>query len=252
MRPPEADSRRDFAATAGLAFVLIVVLASAAIRLNSFGVGPLVSASGLSALRALHRTAASLEVLAAAWLAWRAWRGGVPSWKPVAVVAGLTAFLALLGIVAGRAPTPPQAMGNVLGGLALAAAFAWLLGEKGSGTFSRQRVAGGKRFLTPFLLGLVALQGAIGARLSIFGRAELPALPLHALLGLGTAGLLAWLALARAGGATGKLLFALSLAAPLAGFTALQYDYSPLAALVHAASAALVVVGCAWVLGRNA
>ncbi len=238
-----------FAATAGLAFVLLVVLVSAAIRLNGAGVGEMFSAAGLAMLRAVHRSAASLEVLAAAWLAWIAWRRGGLSWSATGVVLALTVFLALLGIVAGKKPTPPQAMGNMLGGLALAAAFAWLLGEeqrgkKGSGPFS-------KRVLTPFLL-LLGLQAVIGARLSIFGRTELPALPLHALLGLGVAAMIAWLALARFGGSIGRLLFALALAAPVAGFTALQYEYSAAAALVHAASGAFLIVTAVAALSRNA
>jgi hypothetical protein len=252
MRPLELVSRHDFAVRAGLALVLVVVLVSAAIRLNSFGAGPLVSPSGLSALRALHRTAASLEVLAALWIAGMAWRRAAPSWKPVSVVIGLTVFLAVLGVLAGRTPAPLQAMGNLLGGLALAAAFAWVAAEKGSGPFSLQLSVAGKRVLTPFLLGVLALQSVIGARLSIFGRTDLAALPLHALVGLGIAGVLAWLALARMEGRAGRGLFVLALAAPIAGFTALQYDYSPLAALVHAAGAALLVVASAFVLGRNA
>jgi hypothetical protein len=253
MRAPEAP-RHPAAAAAGLALVLVVVLVSAAIRLNSAGIGQMFSPLGLSLLRALHRTAASLEVLAAVWIAWMAWRRGGTSWKAIAVVLALTVFLSALGIVAGRTPTQVQALGNLLGGLALAAAFAWLCGEKGSGPFFRQRPAEGKRVLTPFLVvgGLLALQSAVGARLSIFGRVDFPALPLHALLGLGTAALLAWLALARIGGGPGKLLFGLALAAPVAGFTALQYDYSAAAALVHAAIAALLVAAAAFVLSRNA
>ena len=254
MRPPERALPHPLVAKAGLALVLVVVLVSAAIRLNSFGVAPMVSPPGLTALRALHRAAASLEVLAAAWLAWAAWRRETRSRKAIGVVLALTAFLAVLGVVAGRTPSQGQAIGNVLGGLALAAAFAWVLGEEGSGTFSRQRAAGGKRFLTPFLLlgGLLAVQSLIGARLSIFGRTDLPALPLHALLGLGIAGLLAWLALARIQGRAGRWLFVLALGAPIAGFTALQYEYSAGAALVHAACAALLVAASAFVLGRNA
>ena len=38
-------------------------------------------------------------------------------------------LLAVLGIVAGRAPPPAAALGNLLGGLALAALLAWLLGR---------------------------------------------------------------------------------------------------------------------------
>jgi hypothetical protein len=224
--------------------VLVVVLVSAAIRLNAAGIGEMFSVSGIAVLRGVHRTAASLEVLAALGVAWIAWRRRGPSWQASAVVLALTAFLAGLGIVAGKNPTPVQALGNVLGGLALAAAFAWLLEKKGSGPFF------GKWGLTLFIL--LALQAVIGGRLSIFGRAELPALPGHALLGLGIAALAAWLALARIRGRMGRLLFALALAAPLAGFTALQYEYSAAAALVHAASGAFLIVAAVAAFSRNA
>ena len=246
--------RPTLAAAAGLAFVLVVVLASAAIRLNATGIEPMLAASGLGAVRAVHRVSASLEVLAALWLAWRAWRGRL-SWPAVAIVLGLTVFLSLLGIVAGKTPTPVQSLGNLLGGLALAAAFAWVLGKKGSGTFLLQRRVAGKRFLTPFFLPLflvMALQSVIGGRLSIFSRVELPALPLHALLGLAIAGICGWLALARIGGGLGSWLFVLALAAPVAGFTALEHPYSTVPALVHAASVAFFTATVAFALSRNA
>lgn len=219
------------------------MLASAAIRLNATGIEPMLGASGLAALRAIHRVAASLEVLAALWLAWVAWRSSGPL---VALVLGLTVFLSLLGIVAGKTPTPLQSLGNLLGGLALVAALAWTLGKKGSGTFS------GKRFLTPFFLGGVALQMLVGARLALYGRVELPALPLHALLGLALAALWGWLALARIGGGLGGLLFVLALAAPVAGFTALEHPYSAFPSLVHAAIVALFTASAAFALSRNA
>lgn len=250
VRSPEL--RRVPAAAAGLALVLVVVLASAAIRLNATGVEPMLATSGLGALRAVHRVSASLEVLAALWLAWQGWRGRV-SWPAVAIVLGLTVCLSLLGIVAGKTPTPVQSLGNLLGGLALAVAFAWILGKKGSGTFFGRpgyRQAQ-KRFLTPFFL-LVTLQSVIGGRLSIFSRIELPALPLHALLGIAIAAVCGWLALARIGGGLGRLLFGLALATPVAGFTALEHPYSAVPALVHAASVALFMATAAFALGRNA
>lgn len=234
------------AASVGLGLVLVVIVASAALRLNgaAFSPVPMLDEGGVRLVRALHRTAASLEVLAALWLAWSAWRRRGP-WLAVGVVLALTAFLALLGIVAGRSPAPAQALGNLLGGLALVAAFAWLSAQKGRG----------KTFFHMFsflVAGLLAVQIVIGARLAIFGRAGLPTLPLHALLGLGVAALLAWLALAHTRGRAGMLLFVLALAAPIAGFSALHYEYSALAALVHAASAAGLAAAGAFALGRNA
>jgi hypothetical protein len=253
MRSPEAPPGL---AAAGLASVLVVVLVSAAIRLNGAGISAVAmfGDSGMAMLRGVHRSAASLELLAALALTWMAWRRGTGSLKTVGVVLALTAFLAGLGIVAGRTPSALQALGNLLGGLALAMAFASLLAEKGSGTFflGESKVSPGeKRFLTPFL-ALLALQAVIGARLSLFGRSELPTLPLHALLGLGIAALLAWLALARIGAGAGRLLFVLALAAPMAGFTALHYEYSAAAALAHAASAALLIAAAAFALRRIA
>lgn len=247
MRSPEAR-RAALAAGLGLAFVLVVVLVSAAIRLNSAELSPtpVLGETGLKILRGIHRSAASLEVLVALWLAWIAWRRGGTMWQAIGVVLALTVFLSVLGIVAGRTPSSLQALGNVLGGLALAAAFAWVLGAG---------YRDGPRFMLGALLVLVsllALQSVIGARLSIFGRVDLPALPLHALLGLLVAALLAWLALARVGGRAGKAFFVLALAAPIAGFTALQYEHSVAAALVHAASAAALAVGAAFALSRNA
>jgi hypothetical protein len=234
--------------------VLAVVLASAAIRLNATGIEPMFAASGVTALRIAHRVAASLEVLAALALAWQAWRGRLP-WPAVAVVLGLTVFLSLLGIVAGKTPTPVQSLGNLLGGLALAAAFAWIWRKKGSGPFLPKLGVAGKRVLTPFFVTLsllVALQGAIGGRLSIFSRLELPALPLHALLGVATAAAGGWFALARIGGGLGRLLFTLALVAPLAGFTALEHPYSAIPALVHAVTVAFFVAAAAIALSRNA
>jgi hypothetical protein len=232
VRPPEARP-----AAAGLVLVLVVVLASAAIRLNATGIEPLLGASGLAALRGVHRTAASLEVLAALWLAWVAWR-------EAGLILVLTVLLSLLGIVAGRTPTPLQSLGNLLGGLALAAAFARVLGKGKWGLTPG---------LTPFLLlALFALQALIGGRLSIVSRVELPALPAHALLGLGLAALCGWLALARTGGTLGRGLFLLALAAPITGFTALEHPYSALPALVHAAAVAFFIVTAAFALSRKA
>ncbi len=220
------------------------MLASAAIRLNAAAISatPMLGAAGIAVLRGVHRAAASLEALVALWLAWQAWRGRLPG-KPILLIVALTGLLAALGVVAGKVPTPAQALGNLLGGLALVGAFAWLLGQKGSGPF----------FIPFFLLLLVAVQAVIGARLSLFGRTEVPALPLHAELGTVLAALLAWTALARVRGGKGTLLFLLGLAAPAAGFTVLHDETSTLAAFVHAASAALLIAGAvAFVDARTA
>lgn len=211
------------AARLGVALVLAVVVAAAGIRLES----------GISGLRIVHRIAASLEVIVVLWLAWMAWR------QPAVLLAlALTALLSVVGIIGGQEPPPAIAAVNLLGGLALAATFAWILGKEQSGPFR------GKRVLTPFL-GLLALQIALGAWLSIVDRFGM-ALPAHGMLGVALAALLVWFAKGR------PVLQMLALAAPLAGFTALHYEYSTAAALVHAAAAALLVSAAAYVHGRGA
>jgi hypothetical protein len=231
-RPEPPGLRR--AAAAGLACVLAVVLASAAIRLNARL--PFLDATDVSALRLLHRASASLEVILALWIGWKIWRSRHEYRARTGAVVALlvlTVVLSLIGIVGGREPSPLLALGNILGGLALAVTFAWL----GAGAPS---VAG-------WLVALLALQAFIGARLSIFGHGGAAALPLHIYLGLCLAGLVGWHSFLR-----GRLLFALALLAPLAGFTALQYEYSGAAALAHAASAAFLLVALAGAARRNA
>ena len=216
--------RRDSVALAaglGLALTLAVVIAAAGIRLDT----------GIAGLRIIHRVAASLEVAAVLWLAWIARR------QPAALAAlALTAILSAVGIVGGQQPAPAIAAINLLGGLALLALFAWILGRAAPGTFS------GKRFLAPFA-GVVAVQVALGAWLAIVGRYG-AVLPAHAMLALVLAMGLGW--------AGGKALGAAAIAVVLAGFTALHYEYSATAALVHAAAAALLVVSSAYSLARSA
>jgi len=216
--------RRDSVALAaglGLALTLAVVIAAAGIRLDT----------GIAGLRIIHRVAASLEVAAVLWLAWIARR------QPAALAAlALTAILSAVGIIGGQQPAPAIAAINLLGGLALLALFAWILGRAAPGTFS------GKRFLAPFA-GVVAVQVALGAWLAIAGRYG-AVLPAHAMLALVLAMGLGW--------AGGKALGAAAIAVVLAGFTALHYEYSATAALVHAAAAALLVVSSAYSLARSA
>jgi hypothetical protein len=222
----------------GLGLLLVVVVAAAGIRLE---IRPGV-------LRLIHRAAASLEVIVVLWLGWMAWRARATRpvvWRGSLVAIGLTAFLSILGIAAGQNPPPAAAAANLLGGLALAAVFAWLLG----------RINGGSR-ATGLALGslvgaLLAIQLLLGARLAIVER-FVAALPVHGLLAVVLAGLLAWLGLARVRGVAGKALLALALAAPVAGFTALHYEWSAGAALAHAAAAALLLASTAYALGRGA
>ncbi|HEX9183595.1 MAG TPA: hypothetical protein VF876_10080, partial [Burkholderiales bacterium] len=118
MRAGPREARITKAAWAGLGLVLIVIVFSVAIRIGEDSAG----AGLMRALRGVHRVSASAEVLAAIALAWLAWRRSL-------AVAALTIFLSVLGILAGQKPPPLAALGNLLGGLALAAAFAWVLGR---------------------------------------------------------------------------------------------------------------------------
>jgi hypothetical protein len=235
------------AAALGLGLVLVVVVVSAMLRLGA-GYRAL-SESSVFALRLVHRVAATSEVLVAGGLAWLAWRhAALPRSIRVAVAmaAGLTVMLSLVGIAAGQNPPAAASAINLLGGLALAAVFACIAS-----------LAGGGR-ATPFLSTqmvlllavLLAAQLALGARLSIAGRYA-GGLPLHALLALGLCAFFAWLALARVRGIAGRAMFCLALAAPLAGLTSLQYEFSAPAAIVHAAVAALFVSAGVYLLGRR-
>jgi hypothetical protein len=217
-------------AALGLALMLAVVLAAAAIRL--------LGASLL--LRAIHRGAASLEILVVLWLLWLTWhaRAARPGpFRAALLAAAISVFLSVVGIVFGQTPPPPAAAANLLGGLALTAVFA--------------RIVGGNRAFPAWLGAVLAAQIGLGAWLAIVDRWAM-ALPAHALLALPLAAALAWLGLARAAGARGRMLAALAILAPLAGFTALHYDRSATAALVHAAAAALLLVAAAFALGRRA
>jgi hypothetical protein len=236
MRAP--DGRLPAAAALGLGLVLLVVVAAAGIRLET-GIE--------AALRPVHRLAASLEVLVVLWLGWMAWRVRIAQpavYRAVLLAMGITVVLSVIGIAAGQQPPSAAAAANLLGGLALAAVFAWLLGLSSRGGAAAPALAAA--------IGvLLAIQISLGARLAIVSRAG-DALPAHALLAIALAALLAWFGLARVRGAAGKALFVLALAAPVAGFTALQYDHSAGAALVHAAIAALLLAAAAYALGRGA
>lgn len=232
---PSLEGRLKLAAALGLGLVLAVVVAAAGIRLGT----------GYPGLRVVHRIAASLEVVVVLWLGWMAWRarGAQPRVFRVALIAlALTAILSVIGIAAGQQPPPAAAATNLLGGLTLSVCFAWILG-----IFDRSAHFA---LALPVAM-LLAIQVSLGAWLSIVDRVHM-ALPLHGISAIALAAALSWIALARIGGALGKGLFALALAAPLAGFSALHADHSAGAALVHAAAAALLVVSTAYALSRGA
>lgn len=225
-RPPEA--RLAAAATAGLGLVLLVIVLSVAIRLDA---GP------LGALRGVHRTAASLEVVTMLVCAWFAWRKALP-------VIVLTVFLSALGIAAGQNPPPAAALGNLLGGLALAAAFARALGR------AHRRGAQNWRRLAHAGTALLAVQCALGAWLSIFVQGAWSwALVAHAELGLGLAAGAVWLSLRLARPAQRLALLGVALAVPVAGLSALS-GQPHAASLAHAAAVALLVAAASYAHGR--
>jgi heme A synthase len=228
-RPPEA--RLAAAASAGLGLVLLVIVVSVAIRLD---------AEPLFALRGVHRTAASLEVLAALALAWMAWRRA-------ALVIALTVFLSVLGIAAGQKPPPLAALGNLLGGLALAAAFAWALGRAHG-----HRPQGASRFAHA-AVALFAVQCALGAWLALFAEELWSwALLAHAALGLALAAGAVWLALRLARAAQRFALLGAALAAPAAGIASALFEQPLAASLAHAAAGALLVAAAAYAHARLA
>jgi len=236
-------------AAAGLALVFAVVLLSAAIRLGQAAAPPMGEGM-LLLLRGFHRAAASLEVLAAAWLGWFAWcaRTERPALAMRAALAvAITVALSVLGIVSGRAPPPAAAAGNLLGGLALTAVFAWILGglRRPDGRAADYGVGGG--------VVLLVVQCLIGARLAVFpAAAASPALPAHAMLGILLACGAAWLARRIGRVRVRAAAFALALLVPLAGFTALHFEHSAAAAFAHAIVAALLVVAAAYTRLRPA
>ncbi len=228
---------------AGLALVLAVVLLSAAIRLGQVAAPP-ISDEMLLMIRGLHRTAASLEVLVAAWLSWMAWRirAECPALaRGIALAAALTISLSALGIIAGRTPPPAAAMGNLLGGLALAAVFAWLLGDRRT---PADRTTGRAVWV---LVALLAAQCILGAWLAVFpGAAASAALPAHAMLGILLAAAGIWLARGVVRLPRRRIGIGLALLAPIAGFTALHYEDSAGAAFAHAVVAAVLIAVAAY------
>ncbi|HEX6267681.1 MAG TPA: hypothetical protein VFZ81_12385, partial [Burkholderiales bacterium] len=116
-----ARSPERLLAGAGLALVLVVIAASAAIRLSGQDLGSI-----LPVVRGIHRVSASVAALLIVAAAWLAWRGGRR--RLAAAILLVTAGLSVLGAATGISPPPWAQAGNLLGGLLLAALLAWLLG----------------------------------------------------------------------------------------------------------------------------
>ena len=236
-------------AAAGAALVLVVVLASAIIRIGQQEVPPLGEAP-LMALRVVHRTAASLEVLAMLALAWLLWRERTCARaivRAAALAAAITVFLSILGIAAGQRPPVTAALGNLLGGLALAATFAWIAGRSGRSCAARA----GKLANAAALLLLA--QCLLGAWLAIGAQTLWSiALLVHATLGLALACGAAWFALRLDGAAQRFTLLGIALAAPAAGAASALFELPLAATVAHAAAVALLVVAAAYAHSRLA
>jgi hypothetical protein len=239
--PPPELRRLAAACAAGLVFVLVVLMVSAAIRLGTEH----FDAPAMKALRAVHRSAASLEVMAMLALAWLAWRRRAR--LAAVVVAGLlTIALSVLGILAGQKPPSAAAFGNLALGLALAATFAWLLGSTQPGqTRACSRAS-------PIAL-LVAAQALLGGWIALFSQALWTwALAFHALLGVVLAAGAVWLAARVERAAPRFALAVLALAVPAAGFASALFEKPLPATLAHAAAAALFVCAAAYAHARIA
>jgi hypothetical protein len=204
-------------AAGSLALVLIVVVASAAIRQSGGELG-----AWLAIVRGAHRVSASVAALLIAGLAWVTWRAGRRALA--GAIVAVTAALSIVGAATGTAPPPLAQAANLLGGLLLAALLAHLLG---TGAAPRR------------LLWVVAVQALLGAWIAIFA-ADLWSWPLalHALLGLLLAVALAYTRRAA--------LAILALATVAAGATAVLFELPLGATLAHAAAAALLVIAVAY------
>ena len=236
MSAAPSEARIAKAAWAGLVLVLVVIVVSVVIRVGADA----ASAGVMLALRAAHRVSASAEVLAAIALVWFAWRRSL-------AVAALTIYLSVLGILAGQNPPPLAALGNLLGGLALAAAFAWALGR------AHGAVPQEKARLGHAAAALCAVQCALGAWLSIFAK-ELWSLALlaHALIGLALAAGAGWLALRLARAPQRFALLGVALAAPAAGAASALFGQPIAASIAHAAAGTTLVAAAAYAHARLA
>jgi len=241
---PRTREPRFLLAGVGLVLVLVVVLASAGIRLGAEAFPP----EAIRVLRGAHRTAASLEALVVLLLLWTAWRS-----RLVLAIAGLTLLLAVVGVLAGRNPPAGAALLNVLGGLSLAACFSMLLKvtARGQGAQPGNDLQG-NAVLTPIhFFALLALQVLLGAIGSVVVKEVVSfAVLVHALLGTALAVVIARAALRRGEPLLRSGLLVLALLAPATGFGAALFGLPAGGALAHAASVALLVSAAAFAVAH--
>ena len=232
---PRTREPRLLVAGAGLGLVLVVVLASAGIRLGAEA----FPHEAIQVLRGVHRTAASLEALVVLLLLWTAWRS-----RLVLAIAGLTLLLSIVGVLAGRNPPAGAALVNVVGGLSLAACFSMLLKTMARGQVAEPGNAlQGNVVLTPvYFFPLLALQALLGAIASVLVKEVVSFTVLvHALLGTALAVFIARAALHMDRPLLRLGLVLLALVVPAAGFGAALFGLPWGGALAHAAAVALFV-----------
>ena len=221
---------RGFAALSGLGavLVLIVVAASATIRLLPPEAGALVGVA-----RGVHRVAASLAALVVVGVAFLA----APGRRATAIGAlALTLALSIVGWQTGTNPPRAAALFNQIGGIALAALLAWLAGR---GASIR---APGEGALAGAALGLAAAQALGGALLvTIWRDAPLGLYILHAACGLAAAACLAAAGIAN----RSVTLLAFAVAAPGLGLAAVLLSPSVAAQAAHALAAASLLAAAA-------
>jgi len=233
-------------AAAGWALMLAVLAASAYIRMSP------APGADVELVRGVHRASASLAGLAVLLLAgWALWRRHL---VPGALAAlALIVFLAALGRATGSAPPPYAALGNLAGGVALAALLAWTFGR----SQAPWQAAGPQRRLALGVLAAAAAQTAFGGWLATCVPVEPPSIVpwVHAATGVAAAALAAWLGvrLARAGLArTGVALIVLAALALAAGVASLLLELPVLALLAHPLATALLLSALAQLAARIA
>jgi hypothetical protein len=237
---PRTREPRLLLAGAGLGLVLVVVLASAGIRLGAEA----FPHEAIQVLRGVHRTAASLEALVVLLLLWTAWRS-----RLVLAIAALTLLLSVVGVLAGRNPPAGAALVNVLGGLALVACFSMLLKAMARGQGAEPGNAlHGNVVLTPiYFVPVLALQVLLGAIAAVVVKEVVSfTVFVHALLGTALVVFIARAALRMDAPLLRMSLLLLALVVPAAGFGAALFGLPAGGSLAHAAAVALLVSAAAF------
>lgn len=230
-------------ASVAAALTLVVVAASATIRIGGDALGASVAVA-----RGVHRFAASAAALAVLALAWRAVR--LKTRLPAAGAAlALMLALSAVGWATGTRPPPLAALFNQLGGMALAALLAWIA----AAPIASRVTAREAEKLARIALALASLQVAYAAAMPLLAMPVSPALLVaHAVLGLAAAAVAAALGIRLvlgANAALGAIALACASAAPSLGVVATLAPQWSALPIVHAAVAALLLTLLAHVEG---